>query len=105
MLVEVIRGRYGEAIDRASEVHELFRRTRPAEAEVFAFAQRLTIGHDLGDLTEADLQAANSESAIGFALALQLYSAVLLFDLGRRDEAIARVPYRRVRCPTGRSTT
>ena len=87
VLVEVIRGRYGEAIDRASEVHELFRRTRPAEAEVFAFAQRLTIGHDLGDLAEADLQAANSESAIGFALALQLYSAVLLFDLGRRDEA------------------
>ena len=99
VLVEVIRGRYGEAIDRASEVHELFRRTRPAEAEVFAFAQRLTIGHDLGDLAEADLLAANSESAIGFALALQLYSAVMLFDLGRRDEAIARIPYRRGEVP------
>ena len=57
-------------------------------------AQRLTIGHDLGDLAEADLLAANSESAIGFALTLQLYSAVMLFDLGRRDEAIARIPYR-----------
>ena len=99
VLVEVIRGRYGEAIDRASEVHELFRRTRPAEAEVFAFAQRLTIGHDLGALTEADLQAANSESAIGFALALQLYSAIVLFDLGRHDEASARIPYRRGAVP------
>ncbi len=32
VLVEVVRGRYGEAIDRASEVHELFRRTRPARS-------------------------------------------------------------------------
>ncbi len=98
-LVEVMRGRYGEAIARAGEVHELFRRTRPAEAEVFSFAQRLTIGHDLGDLSEDDLLAPTRPGAIGFALALQLYSAVILFDLDRRDEATARVPYRRGELP------
>ena len=98
-LVEVIRGRYGEAVARAAEVHELFRRTRPVEAEVFAFAQRLTIGHDLGGLREDDLLAPTTEGAIGFALALQLYSAILLFDLDRRDEAIARIPHRRGEVP------
>ena len=99
MLVEVIRGRYGEAVDARAEVHELFRRTRPVEAEVFAFAQRLTIGHDLGGLREDDLLAPTTEGAIGFALALQLYSAILLFDLDRRDEAIARIPHRRGEVP------
>ena len=66
---------------------------------MFAFAQRLTIGHDLGGLREDDLLAPTTEGAIGFALALQLYSAILLFDLDRRDEAMARIPHRRGEVP------
>jgi tetratricopeptide (TPR) repeat protein len=99
-LFEIQRGRYGAGVDHAAQAYEMFRRSRPAEAEVFRLAQLLMIGHDVGGLTDSLIDAVpTTPGPVGFALALQLYVAVILFDLGRRDDAIRRLPLRRGELP------
>jgi DNA-binding SARP family transcriptional activator len=99
-LFGLARGRYTDAVRHAEESFEVFRRSRGEEAGLYRLAQRLTIGHDVGgiddDLIDAMLASAD---ASGFALALRLYVAVILFDLGRADEAVRLLPYRRGTAP------
>ena len=93
-LVELIRGRYGPAVVHADEAHDLFARGRPAEAASIRVAQRLTIAHDLGGIDEA-LSRISWPEAAGYARAIRLYLAVVMFDLDRREEAESLVAHPR----------
>ncbi len=93
-LFELARGRYSEAVRHAEEAFEVFRRGRGDEAGFYRLAQRLTIGHDLGGLDDGLIDAVLAGADVtGFALAIRLYVAVILFDLGRPDDAVRQLPY------------
>ena len=94
-LIEMIRGNYDGADGRFEAAIEMFRRGRPAEANAFRLGQVLTLGHDRGGIPEAVLNRTVASNVGGYGLVWQLYTAVILFDTGRSEEAIQRVPYRR----------
>ncbi|MDT3443389.1 BTAD domain-containing putative transcriptional regulator [Pseudofrankia sp. BMG5.37] len=99
-LFELARGRYSEAVRHAEEAFEVFRRGRGDEAGFYRLAQRLTIGHDLGGLDDGLIDAVLADAEVtGFALAVRLYVAVILFDLGRPDDAVRQLPYPRGTVP------
>ncbi|MCU1503360.1 MAG: regulatory protein LuxR, partial [Ilumatobacteraceae bacterium] len=98
--LDIIRGRHPQARRHIDDAFEQTRRSRPAEAGVIRLGQLLTIGYDDGDLPDELLAAARTDEADGYALVVRLFTAVILFDLGRRDEALERLPYARGEVPT-----
>jgi hypothetical protein len=95
-LFDVLRGRYTDAASHAEEAYEVFRRSRPHEAAVFRLMQQLTIGYDTGAITDDLIDAVPVTSGqAAYNVAVQLYVAVLLFELGRAEHAAARLSHRR----------
>lgn len=94
-LIETVRGNYDGADGRFEAAVEMFRRSRPTEADAYRLGQILTLGHDRGDLPAEVLNSATASQVGGYGLVWQLYTAVILFDMGRAEEAVLRIPYRR----------
>lgn len=94
--LDIVQGRYAEGIPHADESFEHFRRSRPADAVGIRIAQQLMIGHDVGgDVDDLVTGLRAAPAAGGYANALRLLGAVILFDLGRPDDAVRLLPHAR----------
>lgn len=92
-LMESNCGRYADSDAHFAEALELFRKGRPDEADAYGMGRLLTVGHDLGGIPEELFDIARADEVDGYGLAWRLYTAVILFDLGRPAEARQRIPY------------
>lgn len=92
-LIGMMQGRYAESATHFEAAFDLFRRSRPTEAESYRLGRILTVGHDLGGIPEHCLDMARVDEVDGYRLAWTLYTSVILFELQRPEEARARLPY------------
>ena len=88
----LVQGRGEEALRQGDEAHDLFRRSRPDQAGPIRLAQQLTFAHDLGGVEPVLAAFPPEVRGPGYTTAIQLYAAVMLFDLGRPADARARIP-------------
>ena len=98
-LMESNTGRYAESDAHFESALELFRKGRPDEADAYRMGRMLTVGHDLGGIPEELFDVARADEVGAYGLAWRLYTAVILFDLNRRDQARERIPYGRGEVP------
>ncbi len=93
--VELVRGATALARTHADAAYELFRRSRPAEAEQYRVGQLLMFGHDLDGVEELVMAMPARLPGGAYALMVQLYVVIILFDVGQAAEARRRIPHPR----------